>query len=1347
MLKYKGRETRYTVTGVANNVASLEVVSKPTYYTTETGSAPNLSGLSVRVRYTNGTTKTVSGTALKSALAGRFFNLYNTTASDYTPAAGNRVYGGYFADKVKNAGANTFEITYSGASATFDMHGVDGFVAPTSIKLDKTAATLAAQATDGFGELQLAVIPAPAGANAVTLWSSSNTAVTSVSDTGLVTAVAPGTAKITARQNNRTAVCTITVKSWLDPALFSLEQSEYTYSGAAIQPVVVRTGAAVGLKAGTHYTVAYAGNINAGSGSVVLTGRGSYLGTVELLFAISPKALDAEGMSCYVSNDVQYYTGSPLTPVVVKDGSKLLAEGTDYTVEYTNASAGSEPANQAQGTVNVTVTAVEGGNYSGSISNIGFEIVKTPLNDTMVAAIPAQEYIPGHVAVEPELSVAYGVTALEEGTDYSVRYENNTGAGTATAIIEGTGRFEGTVTNSFTIKTRALTKGMAQAVTPKTFTGAAIEPVVVMDGATELEKDADYTITYRNNLKVGTATAVIKGINSYKGSVSVSFKITAKQLETNAVQDITAMGYTGAQLKPVVTVKDTPTAVDTPLVLGRDYTVSYKNNINAAESGAEKAPTVVVKGKGNYSGTLEKSFTIEPKVVTFTISPIKAQVYKGSEIIPALTVKDDRKTLKAGVDYTVAAKSGSSNINAGEAGVTVSGAGNYLGSTGEAMFTINPVAISKAAITLPTHLKQEAAGSEIKAEPTLSFAGAPLAADTDYTLSYLNNTKIGTATVVITGEGNFSGVVRKTYRIVAGNVLEDCTAELAFENSPYTGYAIKPTVTVSDDSETLTLGTHYTVAYKNNVNAGTATVTITGRGTYVGTITETFTVEKKALTGADVAIADVTDKVYTGKEIKPALSIKWTTNSGTKDVVKTLRANSDYTLSWSDNIAQGTATVTATLKGNYDGTLTKTFTITPYSVSRLSVAGIKTQYYSNGAELKPEPVVKFGKTVLKKDVDYTLAYLNNTAVGKATVTVTGKDGSNFAGTKTLTFAIAKHSIKAADVLVEGVSDVVYDGTAKTQPLVVKYDNGTTDGVTLVEGNDYKVVYANNTRVGTARITITGLGVYTGSRVVNFKILGRELDVAEIKTEYKYTGSQMKPVPVVTDKAESEREMKLNRDYTVKYLNNVNAGSATAVVTGKGNYAGRVVETDFDIGPKDAELTISKIKNQNYDGYAKRPALTVKDGKKTLKYGVDYVTGYFYNTYEGTAAVRVTGVGNYSHLSTGSATFEIVMPKMALTGAKNIAPTDPAATGASGNVTLTWRAMPGAGGYVIEYSTVKTFPGNNTQTAAIDGGETVSTTLSGLELGKVWYFRIAMSDTDTPASTADYGTVRSLRVSR
>ena len=162
--------------------------------------------------------------------------------------------------------------------------------------------------------------------------------------------------------------------------------------------------------------------------------------------------------------------------------------------------------------------------------------------------------------------------------------------------------------------------------------------------------------------------------------------------------------------------------------------------------------------------------------------------------------------------------------------------------------------------------EQAYTGSAITPKPQVTIGSLSLTQGTDYTYSYSNNTNVGTATVRATFQGDYAslGSVEKEF-IIAPKAVTNEDITVTIPSQTWTGSAIEPDVTVKDGETTLTLGTDYEVAYSNNVNAGTATVTITGKGNYSDSKEATFTIEGKQTTIKDVEGHDVSsvENAYT----------------------------------------------------------------------------------------------------------------------------------------------------------------------------------------------------------------------------------------------------------------------------------------------------------------------------------------------------------------------------------------------------------------------------------------------------------------------------------------------------
>lgn len=212
---------------------------------------------------------------------------------------------------------------------------------------------------------------------------------------------------------------------------------------------------------------------------------------------------------------------------------------------------------------------------------------------------------------------------------------------------------------------------------------------------------------------------------------------------------------------------------------------------------------------------------------------------------------------------------------------------------------------------------------------------------------------------------------------------------------------VRVTVTFPDESQqTLVEGTDFSVAYADNINVGTATVTILPIGTdelgqWWSTGKGTFSITPKSIEEAESQ--PIEDQVFTGSALTPKVELT--------DGDYTLQEEVDYTLTYSDNINAGEATIKVTGTGNYAGTLTLPFSVVPASLEDVTIDPIADQTLSGNGALTPKPVIKLGSYTLKEGVDYMLSYADNSKVGTATVVIKAKDGGNFTGDATASFTI------------------------------------------------------------------------------------------------------------------------------------------------------------------------------------------------------------------------------------------------------------------------------------------------------------------------------------------------------
>ena len=190
-----------------------------------------------------------------------------------------------------------------------------------------------------------------------------------------------------------------------------------------------------------------------------------------------------------------------------------------------------------------------------------------------------------------------------------------------------------------------------------------------------------------------------------------------------------------------------------------------------------------------------------------------------------------------------------------------------------------PVNISKCAVTVKD---QTYTGKALKPVVTVKYGKTKLVKGTDYTVSYKNNKEAGTATVTLTGKGDYTGTRKVTFTIKPAK-LSKCTFS-ALKDAVYSGAAKKPAVTVKFGATKLKKGTDYTVAYKNNIEVGTATVTLTGKGNFTGTKKLTFAINPKNVSISKLAAGTKQLSVqWTAREDVTGYEIEYGLNSKLKD--------------------------------------------------------------------------------------------------------------------------------------------------------------------------------------------------------------------------------------------------------------------------------------------------------------------------------------------------------------------------------------------------------------------------------------------------------------------------------
>ena len=495
--------------------------------------------------------------------------------------------------------------------------------------------------------------------------------------------------------------------------------------------------------------------------------------------------------------------------------------------------------------------------------------------------------------------------------------------------------------------------------------------------------------------------------------------------------------------------------------------------------------------------------------------------------------------------------------------------------------TTNPD-VGKTDISVEPIADQIYIGSALMPDVVVKAGSKVLVKDVDYTVLYSNNTNVGIASVKVTGKGTYEGSYTTNFKIVSCAIGQAACSRIA--DQTYTGNAIQPSFTVTYNNKTLVKGTDYTVSFKNNVNIGTATVIITGKGNFEGNKEITFKITEPS----DISVDEIADQTYTGSALKPEVVVK----AGTKVLKKSV----DYYVSYRDNTNVGTATAKITGRGNYKGSYTTTFKIVPCAISQVTIREIADKTYS-GKKIEPYIKLTYKNKSLKRGTDYTVSYDNNIDVGTATATITGI--GNFMGTTAVSFKIVKGTSK---IKISAISNQTFTGTEITPEVYVK--EGTKK---LTKDVDYKVSYANNINVGTATVTVTGIGSYDGTARKTFRIVSRpikEVSVEKIDAQ-EYTGKELTPKLNLTYNGKTLTD---NVDYVAVYSSNIEPGNGVVKVQGKGNFSGQrtvVFKIKENSQSSNSGDNQNDNKNDNKDETVHTTKMTLNKIRVTLKKGKTY----------------------------------------------------------------------------------------------------------------------------------------------
>jgi len=666
---------------------------------------------------------------------------------------------------------------------------------PVIIEITKPiSVSLSGQTSLTVGEktrLSVSVLPADAEDQRLT-WSAEGNAV-SVDGTGTVTALNEGVAVVTVTSVADPSVkdsLTITVsaeesvededasaepESGIWAVLYEEDgknvsaENAYTYTGAAIKPAVHVYYGSKRLYEGTDYTVSYAKNTTAASAgenagkavaagawdkatpAVVITPKGNLKDKAYVLFSITKKSIDADDVT---ARDLTLkYTGKALkvSPVVQYNG-KTLKFNKDYEIRKLIKDGAEVTEVKEEGTYTVTLSGKDGSNFcedteitvtvAQSVAKAAYPSIKKAVvtygtDETASAKLPDQNYLGTDIPVE--LDAEQLIVKVKDADKKDVKLENGT----------------------------------------------------------------DYMISYQNNRKAGTAKLILTGIGDYAGSsLTKTFKINKVTLSKEAVTDgklvIDGMdgvfAYVKGGVKPLPKVTyQYSTGRSETLVPGKDFTLGYKKN---TVRGTDTA-LVTIKGKGNFAGSVDKSFSIGVQSDGAAIDVQAADVvYKerANNWKTSVVLYDtDGKKLAAGKDYdktlsfvVVGVPSGSS-VKAGlvpgaktilPVGTTVKvkakGIGDYEGAVFTGSYRITPYAVNGVTFKIVDQTYTGAPIYPTKDVITITKAPKGVSAEnvTYEIVSYGTNTDKGTGTVVVRGTGDFGGYKTIKFKIGQRSIFD-----------------------------------------------------------------------------------------------------------------------------------------------------------------------------------------------------------------------------------------------------------------------------------------------------------------------------------------------------------------------------------------------------------------------------------------------------------------------------------------------------------------------------------------------------------------------------------------------
>ena len=936
----------------------------------------------------------------------------------------------------------------------------------------------------------------------------------------------------------------------------------------------------------------------------------------------------------------------------------------------------------AQGTYTLTPTGGSADNYEFTEYEAGTLTITAKSNVT-VELLDNGPFTYDGTAKTPGVRVKDGETVLTEGTDYTVDYEDNTDAGTATVVVTLINNYSGEKTKTFTIDKAQGTGTVAindwtygDLANSPTLTSSTNSSVTYRYTGTTNAEDPYSSATAPTQAGSYTVTATVAENSNYLGFTATdTFTINRKTLTVSAtannkVYDGTT-DATGTITLTGAVNSETPTATATfafdtasagtgktvnvtAITLDSAYTANYALNTTTTTSTAD-----ITKDQGTVTVT-QADWTYGDSAV--------------APVISSTTNDASNPTiLYEGTGSTTYASSSTAPTQAGTYKVTVTLPANE---NYEDVTVVENFEIEKRVLTVTAEANDKVYDGTTSATGSITLGNKIDGEDPIVTSTFTfanadaGNDKTVNVTVALTSEftANYE-LDHASLTTTADITKDDITISKTDYTGTYDGNAHTFTLTtVPSSNVTIYYSTETPLTSSNFLAVGTTTKpTRTDAGTttvyyYVHDTSgnynsyasnaesnnATITINGKSLTATGItATLAENSVVYNGTNQTPAVTVT--------DGETTLVEGTDYEVSYSNNKNAGTANVTITGIGNYSDSIPKTFTITPKPITA-SVTVTTTTSDSHVGKVydgtnTATGTISLTGVVSGDTVNATasgITYANATAnantsetktVTASGITLSGAQSNNY--TLSSTTATTSATIEKKTLTATYVSEAVDYGDSPALVInVTGFITGETDsGATMADGYVAPTISSVPTAVGSHTLTPEGgsatnykFNYVSGTLTIN---ASTNVEVTLSPTSYTYDGTAKTPTVTVTDK--TTHEVVSASNYDVTYTNNTNAGTqAQVTVTLKGSYNG-TVDKYFTINKADRTLTVTSPIYVGV-GVTKNLATT---GNETFTYTGETAKVTATSALDSTATATVTsGTPSVTGVAAGSTTVTI-----------------------------------------------------------------------------------------------------------